>query len=120
MLLQIILAWLYGHILEYLAHRYILHNWKIKVPFKNHFGNHHKICRKTSFRDDRYKKVFSKDSMFEIGTLTLLVVSHFPLWFFFPWAYATLVWSVLWYYIIHTMNIIWAKINTTGGVSDYL
>jgi len=111
MILQIILAWFYGHILEYLAHRYILHNWKIKLPFRNHFGNHHKICRKSSFRDDRYKKIFSRDSLFEIGTLTFLAVSHFPLWFFFPWAYATLVWSVLWYYIIHRkmhLDPLWA------------
>ena len=101
MLTQIILAWFYGHIIEYLAHRYILHNWKIKIPFKNHFGNHHKICRRTDFHDKRYKKVLSKDSLFEIGTLTSLTVIHFPIWFFFPWAYVTIIWSVLCYYIVH-------------------
>ena len=101
MLTQIILAWFYGHITEYLAHRYILHHWKIKIPFKNHFGSHHKICRRTGFNDKRYKKVLSKDSLFEVGTLASLVVIHLPIWFFFPWAYVTIVWSVLCYYIIH-------------------
>ena len=112
MLTQIILAWFYGHILEYFLHKYILHNRKIRVSFRHHFRNHHKFARKNGFFDNRYEKFFSKNSFFEVGTLTLLAVLHLPLLPFYPAAYFTLVWSVLMYYVIHRkmhLDPAWAR-----------
>jgi hypothetical protein len=100
-MVQIFLAWVYGHILEYCLHKHVLHNKKIKVSFRHHFRNHHKIARKNGFFDDRYEKFFSKNSFFEVGTLLLLAILHLPLVAFYPAAYFTLLWSVVMYYIFH-------------------
>lgn len=112
MITQIILAWFYGHVLEYVLHKYILHNIKLKPVFKNHFGNHHRISRKTGFVDERYEKILSRDSFFEIGTLLALAIIHLPLFVYYPWAYATLIWSVIVYYFLHRkmhLDPAWAR-----------
>lgn len=100
MLTQIFLAWIYGHIFEYSAHKYFLHNHKLfKTIFKHHFGEHHKIARKNGMYDPAYNKVFS--SKFEVYSLLIVAIVHLPISFFFPWAYGTLILSLTSYYLIH-------------------
>lgn len=97
---QILVAWVYGHIFEYVAHRYILHNSKFfKKQFKQHFGQHHKVSRKNKMYDSAYESLIS--SKFECISLFLVSLIHLPVLFFFPYAYATLVVSTLLYYFLH-------------------
>ena len=109
--LQIFAAWVYGHILEYVAHRYFLHNHKkFKFAFKNHFATHHKISRKNEMYDSNYENAIS--SKFEILSLSIAAVLHAPLVIFFPWSYGTLVFSALMYYILHRKahtDVEWGK-----------
>jgi len=111
MILQIIFAWLYSHIFEYIAHKHFLHDHRrFKFAFKNHFGKHHKISRKNNMYDESYRSVLS--SRFEIYSLLMVSVIHIPVVFFFPIAYATLVFCLLGYYLVHRKShtdIEWGK-----------
>ena len=109
--LQVLIAWIYGHIFEYIAHRYFLHDHKkFKFAFRNHFAWHHKISRKNSMYDENYESVFS--SKFEVGSLILLSIVHIPVAFFYPYAYLTLACSLFLYYFIHRKahtDIAWGR-----------
>ena len=71
---QILAAWLYGHIFEYIAHRYVLHNSKtFKKQFKQHFGQHHAVSRKNNMYDEGYESLISSD--FEFYSLFLVFYS---------------------------------------------
>ncbi len=108
---QIFVAWVYSHIFEYVAHRYFLHNHKLfKFAFKNHFATHHRISRKNEMYDEAYESLLS--SRFEIISLLITAVLHIPVVFIFPWAYATLVFSVSMYYALHRKShtdVEWGK-----------
>jgi len=108
---QILAAWLYSHLFEYIAHRYFLHNHrKFKFAFKNHFATHHKTSRKNSMYDEAYENIFS--SKFEIISLFIISVLHIPIAFYFPYAYLTLFYSLCMYYILHRKShtdVEWGK-----------
>jgi len=107
------LAWLYGHFLEYVVHKYILHNNKLfKKAFKRHFGTHHRISRKNDMYDVSYKTITKSASAFELMGLSILAVLHLPIYFFFPFFYLTLMCAATTYYIIHRkshLNTAWGK-----------
>lgn len=109
--LQVLIAWLYGHIFEYIAHRYFLHDHKkFKLAFRNHFGLHHKISRKNSMYDENYESIFS--SKFEVISLILISIIHLPVVFFYPYAYLTLTCSLFLYYFLHRKahtNVSWGR-----------
>lgn len=111
MITQIIIAWIWGHILEYLAHKYLLHDRRrFPFAFKNHFQKHHRAARKNQMYDPGYESVVS--SWFEIEALTIAAFIHFPIIFFFPAAYLTLVMSLVSYYLLHRkshLNVEWGK-----------
>lgn len=111
MILQIILAWIYSHIFEYIAHKFILHETKIfKFAFKHHFGIHHKIARNNNMYDRGYENIFS--SKFEILSLLITAVIHLPLFLFFPFAYLSLLLFITNYYLIHRkchLDVEWGK-----------
>ena len=108
---QIFVAWVYSHIFEYVAHRYFLHNRKLfKFAFKNHFATHHRTSRKNEMYDEAYESLLS--SKFEVGSLLITAILHTPIAFVFPWAYATLVFSVSMYYLLHRKShtdVEWGK-----------
>ena len=110
---QVIIAWLYGHIVEYMVHKHVLHNReKFKKYFKRHFGAHHRISRKNEMYDENYLQFFKSDSAFELVGLGLLLSSHSLLLLYFPWAYFTLVLSAILYYFAHRkahINVSWGK-----------
>ena len=107
---QILAAWLYSHIFEYIVHRYVLHRHKkFKYAFKHHFSQHHGTSRRNEMYDANYENLVS--SKFELFGLTFAGIIHFPLVFFFPYAYATLVFSMFSYYILHRK----AHTNTQWG-----
>jgi hypothetical protein len=111
MIIEIILAWFYSHIFEYLAHKYVLHNHRIfSFAFKNHFSNHHRIARSNKMYDKAYESIFS--SFFEVFSLFLVAILHSPLIFLFPYSYGTLLICLLMYYFIHKKvhtNVSWGE-----------
>ncbi len=108
---QILAAWIYSHFFEYIAHKYFLHNHKkFKFAFRNHFATHHKNSRKNEMYDEAYENMIS--SKFEVISLTIISVLHFPIFFFFPYAYLTLVYSLFMYYFLHKKShtdVEWGK-----------
>ena len=102
--LQILGAWLYGHVLEYCLHRFVLHNPRLLSgrPFKRHFAGHHKSVRKGGMLDTGYhdwQKYTPLD--FEPAFLTFLALIHLPVAIYFPAAYAVLAWSAFAYFVVH-------------------
>ena len=103
---QILIAWIYGHFLEYCAHRFYLHGRyrAAKPAFSSHFKDHHSSSRKNRMKDPKYQVLhFDPRSDFEQRSLFYLTLAHFPLIFFFPYAYITLVYSAISYYVIHNL-----------------
>jgi sterol desaturase/sphingolipid hydroxylase (fatty acid hydroxylase superfamily) len=109
-MLQFVLGWFYGHIFEYIAHRYLLHGRKrFKRLFRNHFKSHHNISRKNQMYDSSYKNLLS--SKFEVISLSLALVLHLPVLYFAPYFFAAILWSVTAYYVIHKIS----HVNTAWG-----
>lgn len=111
MFFQLTLGWFYGHVFEYFAHKYILHDRKrFKRIFKNHFKTHHSISRKNNMCDKNYNKIIS--SKFELISLLVINFLHFPIILIFPYFYAILVWSTFSYYLFHRLShihTVWGK-----------
>ncbi len=107
------LATIYALIFEYVAHKYILHNYKIfKVPFKNHFKIHHGNSRKNKMYDAGYEKIVS--SYFEIASLVVILILHAPLIFFSKFFYFCLFLNLSHYYFVHRkshIDVEWGKKN---------
>tara|TARA_B100000945_G_scaffold266853_1_gene226759 strand:- start:70 stop:642 length:573 start_codon:yes stop_codon:yes gene_type:complete len=101
--LQVGIAWLYSHVLEYLLHRHVLHNPKVsKSWFTEHFAEHHFAAKRNHMIDIKYNEPITglwKDQ--EIRGLAFLGALHFPIWFFFPIAYYTLLLCAVSYYMVH-------------------
>ena len=102
---QIAIAWLYGHIMEYSLHRWVLHKWGAKKgrSLSFHFYGHHRDARLNSFKDSTYSGFpLRRDAAGkELLSLIFLLVIHFPIFIYFPWAYYALVFSVCSYYYFH-------------------
>jgi sterol desaturase/sphingolipid hydroxylase (fatty acid hydroxylase superfamily) len=63
-------------------------------------------------RDKSYDNVFTKTSLFEIIGLSIGVIVHLPLLFFFPFAYAALLIGTTQYYWMHRkshIDVEWGK-----------
>ena len=113
-ILQMAIAWVYSHLLEYCLHRWWLHNRKRKHWFKDHFGNHHKLARKNWMYDYRSHHPISPTKDREIKGLALLALLHSPVAFWFPWAYLVLVYSAVAYFLVHRrahQDFRWAREN---------
>ena len=101
--LQMIIAWIYSHVLEYALHRWFLHKNISKTWFRFHWKQHHVNAKRSQMIDEKYQswKYFWKDD--EVIGLSILAVIHSPIAFFFPWAYGMLIVSALSYYFTHRM-----------------
>ena len=110
-LFQLTLGWVYSHIFEYISHKYVLHNHKLFYKaFKNHFSTHHKIARKNNMYDRSYENIFS--SKFEVFSLVLIAIIHFPLLFFIPYFVLMTYLNLTTYYFVHRkshIDIEWGK-----------
>tara|TARA_Y100001937_G_C7017254_1_gene283741 strand:- start:127 stop:573 length:447 start_codon:yes stop_codon:yes gene_type:complete len=108
---QFVLGWFYGHIFEYMAHRYLLHDRKrFKKLFRNHFKSHHNISRKNQMYDSSYENILS--SKFEVISLSLALLVHLPVLYFAPYFFAAICWSIASYYTLHKIshtNTAWGK-----------
>jgi hypothetical protein len=95
---QIISAWYYCHLAEWLIHRYLLHKHGTRKNsfWSFHFKEHHKVCRKNNNYDEGYysRGIFSKWNRVgkESIALLLLGILHIPLFKFAPFFVLT-VWA---------------------------
>jgi len=111
--LAIFLAFIYGNLMEYVMHRYILHGFgkKKNNPFNFHWYSHHKTCRKNNFYDSYYE---NPDSFFrckeKLG-LILLVVLHIPTYFISPTFFVAISLYTIYYYKLHR----WMHVNVEAG-----
>ena len=114
MFFEIVLAWIYSHLLEYVLHRHLVHDPKRKLFFKSHFGDHHKESRIFNMVDTKYISKLNILGDPELKGLMLLMILHFPLVYFSPTAYLVLFLSGITYVYIHYkshQNISWSRTN---------
>ena len=102
-LLIIFLAFIYGNIMEYVMHRYILHGLgkNKRSPFNFHWHSHHKTCRKNNFYDSYYENpdgfIKSKEKL----GLVLLATLHIPIYFVSPTFFVAIGFYAVYYYTTH-------------------
>jgi hypothetical protein len=108
---QLLLGWFYGHFFEYVAHRWVFHNRKLRSAFKNHYSQHHARSRKGCMVDvSAYKKISIDD--WELRSLIVISFIHLPFCFWFPYFYGALIYSAAAYFFIHRkshQNYVWSR-----------
>ncbi len=104
-----------GWLLEWVAHKYLLHNFSYRLFSHSHFSTHHKNCRQNDFYDADYEK-FPPDSMnsglTEIVLLLSAVALSSPLALFSIWLWFGLVFHAHVYYFVHRkshIDVEWGK-----------
>lgn len=99
------LGWVYGHVMEWGIHRYLLHGAAKKRghPFSFHFHEHHRNSRSNRFQDPIYERsVFHWNGAGkEALALGIVTVAHLPLVTVAPWFTAAVVASSLSYHRVH-------------------
>lgn len=115
-LLQILFALVYQNFLEWVLHKYILHDLgkKKNSLVSYHWKRHHKIVRNNNYKDEDYLlpwyKINSKSK--ELLGLGLLVLIHLPIIFYYPIVYFVMLIGTVAYYQIHKkshMSPQWGK-----------
>lgn len=115
---QIVFAWYYGLLAEWLIHKYVLHQYgtKKKSIWSFHFKEHHAISRRNGNLDEGY--FICKNSIKwnrvgkELFALAILGAIHTPLFFVAPFFVITVWFSIVQYYYLHSkshVDIEWAK-----------
>lgn len=103
----------YSLLFEYLAHKYILHNYKhFKFAFRNHFKIHHGNSRKNRMYDEGYEGIIS--SYFEVVALLVIAIVHLPIIFLSSIFYFSLIVNMVHYYHVHRkshIDVEWGKKN---------
>jgi hypothetical protein len=103
MIVQVISGILYANLIEWLAHKYILHGLgkKKKSFFSFHWSYHHRISRKLGMYDPSYlESSFSSNRWKEVCGILLLMVIHTPVVFILSYfTIATWVYALLYLYL---------------------
>lgn len=111
---QVAITILYTYFLEWFFHIALHDRKRFRGGFKHHFGVHHNQSRKNKMFDKNYLNPLNKESWFEPLGLSLLSIVHFPIFYFFPVVYVTLLFSMLSYYYHHRkahIDVEWGKQN---------
>ena len=99
--IQLLLGWLYGHLAEYIIHRWFLHNHKLfKRAFKHHYSQHHAKSKRGIMLDLTYVSPWNIFE-FEIQALFFGIIIHLPLVFLIPYFYLMVCYSAAAYYLVH-------------------
>ena len=64
--------------------------------------------------DKNYEKILNTEALFEPVSLSILLLIHLPVVFYFPFSYATLIFSAASYYYHHRkshIDVEWGKKN---------
>ena len=114
--LSLLLAYIYGGLLEWALHKYILHGLgrNKKSIFSFHWHTHHKTCRKNNYFDFDYKFPFAPPIKKEILFLSLLGLMHLPVYFAAPYFFAGLILYMGRYFYYHRrshLDVEWGKKN---------
>ena len=111
----VILGFVFGSLVEWIAHRYFLHNFSKRLFSNSHFSVHHKKCRKHSNFDDDYLN-FPPSSLGggggEIVLLVSLIVAFTPTILISFWLWAGLLGHSCLYYFLHRkshIDVEWGK-----------
>lgn len=115
--LQILTGMLYGNLLEWLMHKYILHGQgRNKASlFAFHWHTHHRIVRIKKFEDAEYHIPFwkvLKTRGAEIAGLLILALLHIWILFFSPWIFTGAMAWIFIYYFVHKkshVDVEWAR-----------
>jgi len=122
--LQVFIAWIYGYILEYSIHRWILHNKSkyTKWAYYNHFICHHGKCRKNNMIESKYNE--NKTILnFEIKFGIVLSIVHIPILILFPFSYIVLILSMVSYYYHHRsthINVLTSRKNMSWHYDHHM
>lgn len=116
-ILQMLVGMLYGNLLEWLMHKYVLHGLgRNKASFFSfHWHVHHRVVRIKKFEDAEYFIPFwsaVKTRGAEVVGLVVLALLHVWVLFFNPWIF---IGSTIWifvYYFVHKKShtdVEWAR-----------
>ena len=115
-ILGFVAGYLYGHIAEWLMHKYVLHKLGKKANnlFSFHYREHHRSSRRNDFYDAVYSPwlVRMDPAGKEAGCLLGIILLHIPVLFLSYGFFFALVVSSAEYYYKHRKahtNIEWAK-----------
>ncbi len=100
----LVLGFLLGSLIEWSAHRYLLHNFSLKRLSHAHFRIHHRNCRKNHGFDDDYVALLPRDydhGWSEIIFLAVGVLLAIPLAFLSVWLWIALLMHAVLYYVLH-------------------
>jgi sterol desaturase/sphingolipid hydroxylase (fatty acid hydroxylase superfamily) len=114
-----IFGWAYGHVFEWLIHKYLLHSrWAKRSSgvFAFHFAEHHYEVRRNKFIDDAYfgLPIKANSAGKEALCLLLLLIAHLPIIYISAGFYLALFLSMAEYYYKHRkahVNPEWARDN---------
>ncbi len=104
-----------GMFIEWVAHKYLLHNFSKRIFSYSHFSVHHKNCRKNGNYDPDYEQFPPKtmdSGLNEIVLLTSGIVALLPIVLISAWMWVGLVLHALVYYYIHRkchIDVEWGK-----------
>ena len=106
---------LVGWLVEWVAHRYLLHNFKHRTFSRSHFSIHHRNCRQQGFYDPDYEQFPPKTmdgGLMEITLLIISVVITSPLIFVSVLLWLSLALHACAYYYLHRkshLDVKWGK-----------
>lgn len=104
-----------GSLVEWIAHRYILHNFTLKILSKTHFGIHHNNSRKNNCLDIdylRFPPTKLSSGLSEIIMLGVLGLGVIPAAFYSIPFFVGLEMHIVLYYVMHRkfhLNPAWGK-----------
>jgi sterol desaturase/sphingolipid hydroxylase (fatty acid hydroxylase superfamily) len=104
-----------GSLIEWCAHKYLLHNFRKRIFSHSHFSVHHRNCRKNDFYDADYECFPPKSfdgGLMELALLASAVVVALPLAFVSFWLWFGLLAHAALYYYVHRkchIDVEWGK-----------
>lgn len=125
-LITIPLAYLYGSLMEWLLHKYVLHgplSRKKDGMWSFHWHQHHKNARKDGFYDYQYENDDTGAPLREKLSLVLLCVLHLPLIAIVPFFYIALIHHSIKYYKTHKyahLHPTWAKVHLSWHYDHHM
>ena len=99
-----ILAFIIGSLIEWIAHKFVLHNFKIKSLSRYHFGRHHRRARQNEGYDSDYFAFPPRkweSGMHEIAALFFIIIAALPLALVSIWLWIFLCAHACAYYYLH-------------------
>ena len=114
-LLCALMAFLIGSFIEWFAHRFILHNFNIKMLSTHHFGRHHRQSRQNEGYDIDYltfPPTKWETGLHELVSLIGATILALPFAFISVWLWIFLCFHACAYYYLHRkmhVDPVWGK-----------